>query len=410
MTIKEQFIREIAHALLSIVFEGRFADSALQRKFRDNKQWSAEEKSVAAKTLYSLLRNWRRAWYTIRREETNDVVALERLILMWMRLQGVNLHSMANGLPYSKQDLQERWSSLDDTDATTFALRMSLPDWLAELCNREIGDTFPSIAEALLAEPTITVRTNTLRTSVQELRALFDEQGIRTTVHDVFPDAIFLEQYHNVFATTEFKNGLFEVQDAGSQLIAPFVQAEAGMRVVDACAGSGGKALHLAACMQNKGRILALDTEAWKLNALMERSRRAGASIIETRAVNTTKVIKRLHDSADRVLLDVPCSGLGVLRRNPDTKWHLSNDTLRTLRSTQQEILRRYSLMVKPSGKLVYATCSILPSENEEQVRWFIANNHGWELEEERRISPADYNSDGFYMARLRRIGLSDND
>ena len=134
-----------------------------------------------------------------------------------------------------------------------------------------------------------------------------------------------MEERQNIFTRQQFKDGLFEVQDAGSQLIAPFIQPLSGQRVIDACAGGGGKTLHLAALMQNKGRIIALDTEAWKLDELKKRARRAGASdIIETRVIDSSKVIKRLENSADRVLLDVPCSGLGVLRRNPDAKWKLS--------------------------------------------------------------------------------------
>jgi 16S rRNA (cytosine967-C5)-methyltransferase len=188
-------------------------------------------------------------------------------------------------------------------------------------------------------------------------------------------------------------------------LVAPLLAPEPGMRVVDACAGGGGKTLHLAALMQSKGQLIALDTLEWKLEALKKRARRAGASNIETRVIENSKVIKRLHGSADRLLLDVPCSGLGVLRRNPDSKWKLSPAQIEQLRATQQDILQRYSPIVRPGGRMVYATCSILPSENEMQVATFLASEAGkdFRLLEERRILPQDAGFDGFYIALLER-------
>ena len=155
--------------------------------------------------------------------------------------------------------------------------------------------------------------------------------------------------------------------------------------------------------MENKGQLIALDTEGWKLTELKKRARRNDIHIIDPRTITNTKAIKRLHGSADRLLLDVPCSGLGVLRRNPDAKWKLSTEFIEKIKTTQADILQRYSQMLKPGGLMVYATCSILPSENEQQVATFLANNNDFEMEEERSISPAKYGCDGFYMARLKR-------
>lgn len=208
----------------------------------------------------------------------------------------------------------------------------------------------------------------------------------------------------NVFQIDLFKNGFFEIQDAGSQTIAPFLQVESGMRVIDACAGAGGKSLHLATLMGNKGRVISLDTEGWKLDELQRRARRNGLFNIETRVIDTTKVIKRLHESADRVLLDVPCSGLGVLRRNPDAKWKLQPEFLDEIRVTQASILENYAKMAKVGGKVVYATCSILPSENENQVKAFLEKNKNFRWLDERKITPATEGFDGFYMALLERI------
>jgi 16S rRNA (cytosine967-C5)-methyltransferase len=220
----------------------------------------------------------------------------------------------------------------------------------------------------------------------------------------MYPDALLLNERRNVFRTKAFGQGFFEVQDASSQLVAPFLQAEPGMRVIDACAGAGGKSLHLAAIMKNKGKIIALDTEQWKLKELRRRAKRNGVDIIEARDISSSKVIKRLHDKADRLLLDVPCSGLGVLKRNPDAKWKLQPEYIDNLKNIQANILSEYSAMLKPDGIMVYATCSILPGENQMQVERFLSeNNNRFSLLEQKFISPAESGFDGFYMARIIR-------
>jgi 16S rRNA (cytosine967-C5)-methyltransferase len=206
----------------------------------------------------------------------------------------------------------------------------------------------------------------------------------------------------DIFKSKAFFDGQFEIQDASSQLVAPFLEVEAGMRVVDACAEHGGKTLHIASLMKNRGKILALDNADWKLDELLKRSTRAGVTIVETRPITTTKIVKRLKDKADRLLLDVPCSGLGVLRRNPDSKWRLTPEKMEEIKTLQAYILDKYTQMVKPGGKFVYSTCSILPSENQNQIQSFLARTNGvFILEEERSISPSLSGFDGFYMARL---------
>jgi 16S rRNA (cytosine967-C5)-methyltransferase len=193
------------------------------------------------------------------------------------------------------------------------------------------------------------------------------------------------------------------MQDAASQLVAPFLRVSPGMRVIDACAGAGGKTLHLASLMNNKGKLIAMDVEASKLTELQKRARRAGVSNLEIKTIESSKTIKRLENSADRLLLDVPCSGLGVLKRNPDAKWKLSTEFIEKVRELQQHILQDYCNMVKKDGLLVYSTCSILPSENEEQVGRFLKQNEDkFELLGEQHHWPSD-GFDGFYMALLRK-------
>lgn len=173
-------------------------------------------------------------------------------------------------------------------------------------------------------------------------------------------------------------------------------------RVIDCCAGAGGKTLHIATLMKNKGQVIAMDIYDYKLQELKRRARRNELFNIETKLIEP-RTLKRLEASADRVLIDAPCSGLGVLRRNPDSKWKLKPSFLDEIRTTQQEILQQYSKLVKQGGKLIYATCSILPSENKKQIEQFLLSEKGkdFQLEAEDVILAHTSGYDGFYMARL---------
>ena len=230
-------------------------------------------------------------------------------------------------------------------------------------------------------------------------------EDIETESIPYHPDALKLVERANVFTTEAFHEGLFEVQDASSQLVAAYLDVEPGMKVVDACAGAGGKTLHLAALMQNKGQIIAMDIYESKLKKLKIRARRNKAHNIDLRVIDSTKVIKKLHEKADRVLIDAPCSGLGVLKRNPDSKWKLQSEFIDEIKKTQQEVLQNYSKMVKPGGKMVYATCSILPSENRQQVDLFLTSEAGksFTFVKDSNIYAHLSGFDGFYMALLEK-------
>ncbi len=215
---------------------------------------------------------------------------------------------------------------------------------------------------------------------------------------------IIVNSTDGLFATEEFRKGLYEMQDAASQMVGLFCGVRPGMRVIDGCAGAGGKTLQLADLMENRGRIVALDVREQALADLRGRAARARADIIEARHITSTKTVKRLAESGQCVLLDMPCSGSGVLRRNPDAKWRLTPDDMADFRRKQGEILERYSRMTAPGGRLIYAVCSIFPSEGEHRIAAFLeCNSAVWRLEAERRYSPDD-GFDGFYMARLERL------
>jgi 16S rRNA (cytosine967-C5)-methyltransferase len=266
----------------------------------------------------------------------------------------------------------------------------------------QLGDRWENEVKALNEQAEVVLRVNALKTSKDNLISDLAAENIGAETVMGFSDALVLQKRQNVFKSVHFKEGSFEVMDAASQTIAPFLNVEPGMRIIDACAGGGGKTLHVAALSKNKGRIVALDPEQWKLDELTKRARRAGAFNIECRVIDSNKVIKRLENTADRLLLDVPCSGLGVLKRNPDAKWKLSTDFIKNVNALQKKIINDYEIMLKAGGEMVYSTCSLLFLENEEVIKDFLNTHSNFKLVDEKRCWPSE-GFDGFYMARLKK-------
>ncbi len=358
--------------------------------------------------MYDIVRWWRWLWHAAglpdAEYDDRESVTEERLWQVWAAYWLQAGHELPAFDELYGVRADAILARLRQPDAVPPAVRASLPDWLDSLLAEQLGASWPAVRATLNKPAEVFLRVNTLKTERRSLKARLAQEGFITEAVDEVPTALRMAQRYNVFGLAAFQEGLFEVQDASSQRIAPFLQVEPGQKVVDACAGAGGKSLHLAALMQNKGKIIALDIHEWKLKELRKRAARAGADLIETRPIDSSKTFKRLAGYADRLLLDVPCSGLGVLRRNPDAKWKLQPAEIERLTALQQDLLSRYSAMVKPGGKLVYATCSVLPAENERQVQAFLAAQGGeWTLEEELFLNPAETGHDGFYAARLAR-------
>jgi len=312
-------------------------------------------------------------------------------------LAGMELPKWVEFAPLDDKDIRKNRKSHKSR-----AVEQSVPDWMDTLGEKELGPVWGRELMALNQKATLVVRCNLLKTTPDHVAKSLLELEVPTEFDERFPHALILKKRINLFSTDLFKNGHVEVQDAASQAVSAFLDVKPGMRVVDACAGAGGKSLHLSALMQNKGRIIALDTGERRLDELRKRAARAGADNIEARIIDGAKTVKRMEKSADRLLLDVPCSGLGVLRRNPDAKWKLSQEEIERVKGIQREILTKYPVMLKPGGIMVYATCSILPSEGEDQIAWFLKENPDYKLLAEKRLSVAKDGFDGFYMAKLQ--------
>ncbi|MCM0668049.1 MULTISPECIES: RsmB/NOP family class I SAM-dependent RNA methyltransferase [Flavobacterium] len=402
MRLHRNLVYTTIDSLNAIFNEGEYADKVVARALKKDKRWGSSDRKFVAETIYEIVR-WKRLYAEIAEvKEPYDRDNLWRMFAVWAVLRGYPIPDwrQLEGTPERK--IKGRFDELSKTRA----IKESIPDWMDELGVKELGEKAWAKEIAAQNQPAkVILRTNTLKGTKENLRNTLMDLNIETEYLKDQPEALVLKERANVFLTDAFKQGLFEVQDANSQLVAGFLDVKPGMRVVDTCAGAGGKTLHMASLMENKGQLIAMDLYESKLKQLKLRAKRNGAFNIEYRIIDSTKVIKKLHEKADRVLIDAPCSGLGVLKRNPDSKWKLQPEFIDNIRKVQSEVLESYSKIVKPGGKLVYATCSVLPSENQEQVEKFLKTEIGQQFTfiEDRKMLASESGFDGFYMALLER-------
>lgn len=389
----------IHDALQETFFEkNKYADKVIERLLKANRKWGSQDRAVVSEIFYNIIRWKKRLEYYM--GEGVKPGNIYKLIVAYLLWSNTNYKKFEE---FGGIKIADMMNKIKKGTVPTKAIEFSIPDWLAETLERELGPIWEKEMRSLNERAATVLRANSLRTTAKELVGELSHDNVVSFTVKNYPDAVQLEEKKNVFLTSAFKDGLFEVQDATSQKIGYFLDVKEGQRVVDACAGAGGKTLHLAALMGNKGQIIALDIYEWKLAELKRRAKRAGAHNIETRMISDNKVIKRLYDTADRLLIDAPCSGLGVLKRNPDSKWKIDQAFIDRIKIEQQQILQDYSKIIKVGGKMVYATCSILPSENNLQVAEFLKNNEGYRLVKDEKVMPSE-GYDGFYMALIERL------
>lgn len=394
MKLHKPLIQALVQALQQIFLENKYTDKVLERTFKQNPQFGSRDRRFIAENVYDIVR-----YYRLLSEMTQTPKNFWQISGTWLAVQGVDISYIQDYKNIDPKQVLKAKEHFKENKAVSEAY----PDWLISYAEKELGkEMWWKEAEAMNMPAQAVLRVNELKTTKERLKEELLNEEIETEEIENFSSGLILRKRQNLFNTKAFKNGLFEIQDAGSQAIGEFLQVEPGMQVIDACSGGGGKALHLAAIMKNKGRVIAMDVEEWKLNQLKIRAKRAGAFNIETRLIEDSKTIKRLENKADRLLLDVPCSGLGVIKRNPDAKWKLSEEFIETTKTLQQKLLREYSTMLKPGGYMVYSTCSILPSENREQVDLFLKEHSGFEFVQEKHIYPSQ-GFDGFYMALIKK-------
>jgi 16S rRNA (cytosine967-C5)-methyltransferase len=390
---------EICTTLGVVFWENVYATKAIQHTMKRHREWEDDKRAAFSEAVYDIIRWWRPLWYIIGQEPSAEETDLQKIITIYLFSKKGDITALQNkrGL-----DVSQVLQRIENTK-TSRALREALPDWLDIQGEKELDIRWDPVIAALNKTPDLTIRVNMLKTTAREVSVILRKEGIIAEPIQGNPDALLIREKTNVFTLQSFNAGLFEVQDAASQMVSRILDPQPGMRVVDACAGEGGKTLHLAALIKNKGKIIALDTQEWRLRELRKRATKAGADTIETRLITSSKKYKRMQDTADRLLLDVPCSGLGTLRRNPDIKWKLTLNDLDRLKHVQHDLLERYCSLLKPLGTMVYSVCSIFPSEGEFQVQQFLKNHEDYCLLKEKRYWPDTDRTDGFYTALIQR-------
>nr|WP_227754377.1 RsmB/NOP family class I SAM-dependent RNA methyltransferase [Stagnihabitans tardus] len=400
----------------------RPADAVTSAFFRARRHIDDQDRGAMLETLYAILRHRARLGWWLSRQGRAET-ARGRL-LAWLALgerKGPDQVARLFPTPLSAADsalvTALHGSALDHAEMPE-PVRLECPDWALEPLRRRFGADFAAEMAATLVAPPLDLRVNPVKTSRDQALRGLSRLGLRAEPMALSPLGIRLPDRISLALLPGLKSGEIEIQDEGSQLVAHLVEAKPGERVVDFCAGAGGKTLALAAQMQNRGHLVACDVNEARLKRCAERLRKAGLHNVETRvlASETDKWVKRHKGGYDRVLIDAPCSGTGTWRRNPDARWRAPDLGLSALMALQARILASAARLVRPGGRLVYATCSVLVEENEAQVAAFLAAHPGFALlplgeafpplqalGDHLSLTPKAHGTDGFFAAILTR-------
>ena len=349
-------------------------DAIIARFYRENKGLGPRERGTMTETVYNVLR----------KKLLFDHFAPSGSGPKERRLAILGFHGPRDFLKSALSDQEKNW--LDQCDSIQVKdlmerHRHNLPEWLVSSLKEQVGGEFWPLVEALSQPGPLDLRINTLKAKRPEVQAELAQKAIKSVVTAFSPWGLRVDGKPSLNKLAGYIGGSFEVQDEGSQLLALLLDAKRGEMVVDFCAGAGGKTLAIGAAMRNSGRLYAFDTSAHRLEAMKDRLARSGLSNVHPVAIAHERDdrIKRLAGKIDRVLVDAPCSGLGTLRRNPDLKWRQSPQTVGELATLQSAILKSAARLVKPGGRLIYATCSLLLQENEAVAEAFSAENPGFD-------------------------------
>lgn len=399
----------------------RPADATVSAYFRSRRYIGSKDRAAIMTRIYRIMRCYHRLkWWAGREKIPFDARAMVVADLMFEREQNAaSLEKIFSGEKFSPAPLKENErkfaAALEKQDLShpdmSARERAECPEWAFDALQKTLGKGFEREMEAMLHPAPMDIRANILKTSRDDLLKVLQKDGFDAAAGALSPWAIRVLGRPPLAQHPLFKEGLFEIQDEGSQLVALAAAAKPGEQVVDFCAGAGGKTLALGATMQNKGRIVAMDVLGGRLNRAKVRFRRAGLHNIETRELSSErdKWVKRHQDHFDLVLVDAPCTGTGTWRRDPDKRWRMLGPGISDLVPLQKDILESAARLVKKGGRLVYATCSLLPDENENQVKAFLAARQDFALAPVEgfgdflKVTPATHQTDGFFAAVMRR-------
>ena len=392
------------------------ADAILRRHFHDNPMLGAQDRALIAETVFGVLRH-RFFLESLAKQPTPRTLVLAYLV----KFNGMNLRELAAFV----SEAEAKWLSeikAVKLDVAPLPVRAEFPDWLVEKLRLSMSDdAIITLGQALQQSAPLDLRVNTVLAKREQVLETLQQDGIEAQATPYSPCGIRLAGKPAINRHALFLSGHIEVQDEGSQLLGYLLAPKRGEMVVDFCAGAGGKSLLLGALMHSKGRLYAFDVSEKRLSNLKPRFKRSGLSNLHAQRIDSENdpKIKRLSGKIDRVLVDAPCSGLGTLRRNPDLKWRQSPQSIEELKAKQAAILAAAASLLRPGGCLVYATCSLLPEENQQVVREFLDAHPQFSLlncaellaqqkipldtGEFLQLFPQQHQTDGFFAAALVR-------
>jgi len=377
------------------------ADSLLDSFFRSRKYLGSHDRRFIAETSYGVVRHLRRLQAVLDRslrsgEDTllDDDRILLTIVAYTRMARTSDTPAVADVTPRIKSDrlkgqieailprLLKNVVEPSLLEGEPLGVRYSFPEWIVDgLAREHTAEEVEEILRSLNEPAPLTIRANTLKTDVDTCRRLLKAEGVETARTTISPLGLFIRKRINMFSLKAFRDGLFEVQDEGSQIIPLLIDPKPTVKVLDACAGAGGKTLEFSALMKNRGEIVASDVSGFRLDELKKRARRAGASNVRIKAVDSLDDLAESYSASfDIVFVDAPCTGLGTIRRNPGIKWSVTPTAVEEVSTKQKSILMSSAVLVKPGGMLVYATCTLLKQENEDVVDSFLRAQDGFRL------------------------------
>lgn len=406
-------LQAIADLLAQVLADSQPADRIMQSWGRQNRYAGSKDRRDISDRLFAILRHYGNLTARLGTDNPLMVAMLATHVLQGEPLE--EALALADGSQYAPPPLSEAdaksLTHAAQTPAKDKAAQLSAPDWLLANIEAQLQGDTDTVLQAMTQRAPLDVRVNALKATPQQAMDALAADGLQARPHTHIDGALRFEGAPRLAETKAFKKGLIDVQDGGAQAVAAMCAAQQFETVMDFCAGGGGKALALAAHMQNKGRLLVHDAIAARMKGLGDRARRAGVDIIETVSPEN---LHAFESQCDLVVVDVPCSGSGRWRRAPETKWRLTSAELDKLCDLQADILRQAAALVKPGGRLAYMTCSILASENNRQVARFIEENQSFEIlgsasclgqGGQAQLHPVNADTDGLYCAVIEKHG-----
>lgn len=406
--IHQNIIDAIITCIKAVVEDEKVADKEIFHFFKQNKQFGSRDRKQIAESVYDIIR-WKIKYTYLLEQFDTTLTHYKHLILVSLLNRNYEI-SNPEIFDFSVNRIKELSSSIQQ-EISIPTIEQSYPKDFYDFCLKHIGESWHQLAQALNKKANVYLRVNTLKTtrakfivhlekeeilySTENCATLANENGIEILSKNYLKNSIYYQQ------------GLFEFQDIGSQAIGDFIfdslpknQQTQHVSIADVCAGAGGKTLQLSALLNNKGKIYACDYQASRIKNLEYRAQQAGCTNIEIIDFKNAHQLKDLS----LVFIDAPCSGSGTFKRQADLKYKISEEKINTYTSIQQQLLETYKNCITKNGKIIYATCSILPQENEHQIQAFLQKNKHFKLENSISILPTKYNSDGFFMASLVRV------